>query len=94
MRVDDGIDVTEDTWDSFRLSLNNTIIKQSTYDDIKAIDAPIDVIYGNLDEFLVQKNIDDLSILDNVTITKLNIVDHLVGAKFAKKVSEIINRLE
>ena len=89
--VDDGIDVNEENWNSFRLSLENTIINQSTINDIKNIFVPINVIYGSLDEFLVQDSIKKLDIFQNVTITKLTAVDHAVSSRFAKKVAELIN---
>jgi len=92
LRVNDGIDVTEETWNGFRLSLKNTIINQDTYSDIKNSKIPIDIIYGDLDEFLVQKNVDQLAIFDHVTITKLHLVNHSIGTKFSKIVAQKINQ--
>jgi pimeloyl-ACP methyl ester carboxylesterase len=91
LRINDGIDVTEENWDSFRLSLCNTIIKQNTYDDIKNSKVPINIIYGALDQFMVQSNIDKLLMFNNVKITKLLAADHLIGTRFAKKVAEQIS---
>jgi len=90
LRIDDGIEVNDETWDSFRLSLRNTIIKQNTYDDINNLDTPIEIIYGALDQFMVQENIAKLAIFSNVNVTKLNFVDHSISSRFAKKVAEII----
>lgn len=90
LRINDGIEVNDETWDSFRLSLKNTIIKQNTYDDINNIIVPIEIIYGALDQFMVQENISKLAIFSNINVTRLNFVDHSIGARFAKKVSEII----
>lgn len=90
LRIEDGIDVNEETWNSFRLSLKNTIIKQDTFNDIKNTKLPIHIIYGSLDEFLVQESVNKLSKFDNVKITKLQAVDHLMGSRFAKEVAKQI----
>lgn len=87
LRSDDYFDVTEETWDSFRLSLINTIVGQNTFADIKRIKLPIRIIFGVLDEFLVQESIDKLSVFDNVSITRLQAVDHVMSSKFAKEVA-------
>jgi pimeloyl-ACP methyl ester carboxylesterase len=90
LRIDDGIEVTEENWNSFRLSLKNTIIKQDTYNDIRNTKVPIQIIYGALDEFLVQRIVDKLAKFDNVKITKLLAINHFVGSRFAKEVAKII----
>ena len=92
LRVDDGMNVTEENWEGFRLSLKNIIINQDTYGDIKYSKKPIEIIYGDLDEFLVQKNINKLTAFENVNITRLHLVDHLIGTKFAKIVAQKINQ--
>lgn len=86
LRLKDSADVTEETWESFRLSLKNTIIHQQTYDDIRQARVPIYITYGVLDEFLVAKNIDTLARYKHVNITKLQAVDHIVTPRFATKV--------
>ncbi|MDK2898852.1 MAG: hypothetical protein PWQ10_39 [Patescibacteria group bacterium] len=90
LRINDGLNVDERTWHSFSLSLKNTIIKQNTYNDIKSIKLPIYIIYGMLDEFLVQDNIKQLKHFDNIKITRLVGVNHSIGAKFAKYVANQI----
>lgn len=91
-RIEDGIDVREDTWDSFRLSLDNTIINQTAYDDIKNAELPVHVYYGSMDEFLVQESVNKLSVFDHVDITKLSAVNHAVGTKFAREVARRIEK--
>ena len=90
LNVADGIDVTEENWDSFKLSLSNTIIKQNTYNDIKNVKVPIHIIYGSFDEFLVQESIDKLKAFDNVKITKINAVNHLLGSRYVDLVAKKI----
>lgn len=91
LHISDGIDINESNWDSFRLSLVNTVIKQNIIDDIGESFIDTRIIYGTLDEFLVPAAIDSLSHLDNVTLVRVGGADHSVGARLAK---EIIKQLE
>ena len=88
--IKDGIDVNEENWDSFRLSLTNTIIRQNTFDDIKNIKSQVHIIYGALDEFLIPEGIEKLSEFDQIKITKLMAVNHAVGVRFSKAVARQI----
>lgn len=49
-----GFEIREDTWQPFVKSLENTIIKQTTLDDIKQLALPIDIIYGSLDMLVIR----------------------------------------
>lgn len=93
LNLHDGMDVTEGTWNSFRLSLKNTIIQQDTYDEIKNIKVPINIMYGLLDGFLVQKNVDKLSEFKNVEITKILTSHHSIDERFAKTVAQQVNSI-
>lgn len=92
LKIEDGIDINEDNWESFRLSLVNTIIKQDVYSDISRLNIPVHVIYGLLDEFLVQESIALLDNFDNITITRLSSVDHSISPRFASKVADMIKK--
>lgn len=63
--------LTVDTWLPFRHSLKNTIMNQTTLNDIRTLKLPIYMLYGKLDVLLQQKN---YTILEkeshkNITIT-------------------------
>jgi cis-3-alkyl-4-acyloxetan-2-one decarboxylase len=49
-----GFEIREDTWQPFVKSLENTIINQTTLDDIKQLTLPIDIIYGSLDMLVIR----------------------------------------
>jgi pimeloyl-ACP methyl ester carboxylesterase len=49
-----GFIISEDTWIPFTRSLQNTIISQTTLNDVKQLSVPIDVIYGKLDMLVIQ----------------------------------------
>lgn len=65
--------LTQDTWQSFRQSLTNTIMSQTTLNDVRQLQIPAHFMYGKLDVLLQQKNYIDLANeqLPNITITAL-----------------------
>lgn len=92
LNVQSGMEVDSLTWDSFRLSLINTIVKQNTYNDIKNLIMPVHIIYGILDEFLIQESINNLNGQNQITVTKLMAVDHVISPKFAKEAAAQISK--
>lgn len=85
--------IDEQYWDAFRLSLKNTIMDQDTYNDIRQFRTKIRVIYGAVDQLLVQKNLEMLSIFDNVELEKLPAVGHSINAKYAQIMIERIKQM-
>jgi cis-3-alkyl-4-acyloxetan-2-one decarboxylase len=49
-----GFQVDRATWQPFVKSLEHTIMRQTTADDIKAVAIPMDVIYGTYDMFVIR----------------------------------------
>lgn len=49
-----GLEVTPETWLPFVRSLENTIMKQTTADDIKSLAVPMDVVYGRFDMLVIR----------------------------------------
>jgi len=90
LRISDGVDVNEENWNSFRLSLINTIMNQDTYNDIKDIEIPTNIIFGTFDEFMVQESVSKLAEFKHVKIIKLIAINHLLGPKFASIVAKQI----
>ena len=88
-----NMDIQERDWQSFSLSLKNTIIHQNVINDLKNTNKKIKirVIYGSLDELLVQDNIYRLArISNNIEITKISAADHIIGHTFAKEVVDLL----
>jgi len=89
--VKDGIDVNQDNWDGFRLSLMNTIIKQNTFKELCGVKIPVQIVYGSLDQLLIQESVNKLAVYKNIEISKLSGVDHTIGKRFAVEVARMIN---
>jgi pimeloyl-ACP methyl ester carboxylesterase len=64
-----GFEVTPETWQPFVKSLEHTIMRQTAADDIKHLSAPMEVIYGTYDMFVIRGKPQQIfgSDADNVT---------------------------
>lgn len=74
-----GVDVTPETWQPLVKSLQNTIMNQTAADDIKQIDAPMDVIYGSFDMLVIRGKAENFYGDDE----EINVRTHKVRARHA-----------
>lgn len=86
-------EISEDGWDAFVLSLQNSIESQTTVSDIAAIRAPVEVVYGALDQFMVASGLRIVKELRHVTVTRVEVNDHIVRRRLARAVEEAIDRM-
>jgi pimeloyl-ACP methyl ester carboxylesterase len=49
-----GFEVTRETWNSFVRSLKNTVMAQTTLEDMKVLKTPTEIIYGSLDMVVIR----------------------------------------
>lgn len=52
-----GFALDEKTWQPFELSLRNTIIQQQSYENLRTLRMPTDVVYGRYDIFVMKKSL-------------------------------------
>lgn len=83
------IKLNDNNWMTFQRSLKNTVMKDTVYDDLNSIKAPVDVIYGTYDVLVVKRK------MKKVFKDTSNIHFHEVreSHKITKKTGTIINRL-
>ena len=86
----DGLNVTDENWNIFKLCLKNTIIKQNLYKDVRDTILPIYIIYGALDGFLIEENIQKLAEFGHVKTTKLLKNDHRINENYAEEAARQI----
>ena len=72
-------------------SLMNSIESQTTISDLAAVKAPIEVVYGDLDEFHSEGVLRIVGRLSGVTVHKVRGSDHLIGARLARVVATAID---
>ena len=84
------LDVSEKNWNAFVLSLQNAIESQSTVSDVARIQAPVEIVYGTLDPFLMPSGIQILERMRHVTVHRVDAGDHVIRKRFAKVVVRAI----
>lgn len=84
------LDVSEDNWDAFVLSLENLIETQTTISDLVRVTVPVDVVYGTLDPFLTPSGMRIVEQLRGVTVHKVEAADHIVRPRLARVVAAAI----
>ena len=85
------LEVTEENWRAFKLSLENCIESQTTVEDVSQVTAPIDLIYGTRDFFLSSAGLRVLERMRGVTTTRVEGLDHIVRPRMAEEISRIVN---
>jgi len=86
-----GFEVNEATWQPFVKSLRNTIISQTTLDDVRQLAIPIDIIYGSLDMLVIRGTPTKIfgkeaSHITTHTITEIHNVSKRASKFLAKRV--------
>lgn len=77
------LQITEDNWDAFTQSLKNCIESQTTIADISSVAAPVDVVYGGLDQFLAGGTLRIIERMRHVTMHRVELHDHVVRGRLA-----------
>lgn len=80
-----GFEITRDTWSPFVKSLENTVLQQSTSEDIRALKVPIDVIYGTRDMLVIRGKTKKIFGEDLTNVTTHNVrARHIISLKASK----------
>ena len=84
------LQVSEQNWNAFVLSLQNAIESQTTVSDVARVRVAVEVIYGTLDPFLMPGGIRILGAMRHVTVHKIEATDHLMRKRLAKAVAKLV----
>jgi pimeloyl-ACP methyl ester carboxylesterase len=90
LAIPGSMDITERTWTPFVKSLENAIESQTTVSDLAAVEAPIEIVYGALDEFASEGSLKVVARMSGVTVHKVSASDHGIGKRLARVVAEAI----
>lgn len=85
------VDVSEDNWRAFSLSLERCIESQTTITDLAQVKCPIDLIYGTLDPFLAPAGLRVIERMRGVATTRIDGVDHVIRPKMAIELVRLID---
>ena len=89
--IEDVLEVNERNWSAFVLSLEHSIESQTVITDIASTDAPIQVVYGTLDPFLVPGALQIVERMRHVTTRKVEGGNHLIGKRMARVVATAVD---
>ena len=90
LSIPKAMDINERTWEPFVKSLEHTIESQTTISDLASISAPVEVIYGSLDQFHSDGVLRIVSRMTGVTVHRVAGSDHLIGKRLARVVATAI----
>ncbi len=82
--------VSESTWRSFALSLQNSIESQTSVSDLASVRVPVEVVYGSLDPLLAPSGIRVIAQLRGVTVHRVDGGDHVIRPRMARVVATAI----
>jgi pimeloyl-ACP methyl ester carboxylesterase len=85
-----AMDLTEANWVPFVKSLQNSIESQTTISDLAVIRSPVEIVYGNFDEFHSEAVLRIVGRMQGVRIHRILGSDHLIGKRLARAVSAAI----
>ena len=85
------LDITERNWTPFVKSLQHCIESQTTVSDIASVAAPVDVVYGTLDQFLAPGPLKIVEQMRNVTMHRVEVSDHVLRSRLARAVANVIS---
>jgi pimeloyl-ACP methyl ester carboxylesterase len=86
-----AMDINERTWEPFVKSLEHTIESQTTISDLAAVRVPVEIVYGDLDEFSSPGGMRIASRLRGVTVTRVRGATHLIGKRLARAVARAVD---
>jgi len=82
--------VSEANWRAFVLSLQNSIEAQTSVSDLASVRVPVEVVYGSLDPLLAPSGMHVIAQLRNVTVHRVDGVDHVIRPRMARVVATAI----
>lgn len=88
-----AMDINERTWVPFVKSLEHTIESQTTISDLAAVRVPVEIVYGDLDEFSSPGGMRIAERLRGVNVTRVRGADHLIGKRLARAVAATVDAL-
>jgi len=85
------VDVSEDNWRAFSLSLERCIESQTTITDLAQVKCQVDLVYGTLDPFLAPAGLRVIERMRGVATTRVEGGDHVIRPKMAAELVHLID---
>lgn len=88
--IKDVLEVSERNWRAFTLSLQHAIETQTAVSDIAAVSAPIHLVYGTLDPFLMPGGLRIVEQMRHVSVHRVAGGDHVIRRRMARVVATAV----
>jgi pimeloyl-ACP methyl ester carboxylesterase len=89
-----GMEITDQTWQPFKRSLENTIMTTQGYDELIKLKVPTHCLYGLLDFFVLKRPIKQAAALNSALVSFKTVVGpHEITPLQSRKVARLIKRL-
>ncbi|SDS54507.1 alpha/beta fold hydrolase [Agrococcus carbonis] len=88
--IRDVLEVSERNWRAFTLSLEHVIETQTAVSDIAAVSAPVQVVYGTLDPFLMPGGLRIIEQMRHVSVHRVAGGDHVIRRRMARVVATAV----
>lgn len=85
-----GMQITEETWKAFRLSLHNTLVSKQSYQEALGLKVPALYIYGKLDIFVLKRTIRRVSRKNKYASMKVVIGPHEITPLQGSSLADVI----
>lgn len=85
------MEITEENWTPFVKSLEHCIETQTVISDLATVEAPIELVYGVLDQFLVPEAVGIIARMKGVTAHPVRASDHVLRKSMARVVAASID---
>jgi pimeloyl-ACP methyl ester carboxylesterase len=85
------LEITEETWIPFVKSLQNCLETETILADLAKVQAPVDVAYGSLDEFIAPGSLEIIARMRHVTMHVVRASDHMIRKPLARVVAAAVN---
>lgn len=85
-----AISIDEANWLAFVKSLENSIESQTTISDLAGVRVPVEIVYGDLDEFHSKGVMRIVARMRGVEVHKVRGSNHLIGRRLARVVATAI----
>ncbi|WP_343917384.1 alpha/beta hydrolase [Agrococcus citreus] len=88
--IKDVLEVSERNWRAFTLSLQHAIETQTAVSDIAAVSAPVQLVYGTLDPFLMPGGLRIVEQMRHVSVHRVAGGDHVIRPRMARVVATAV----
>lgn len=83
-------ELDEVRWTPFVKSMQNCIENQTIISDLTRVNAPIDVVYGALDQFIPRGGLDIIARMRGVTMHRVEVNAHVIRRRLAVAIATVL----